>query len=55
MASYDWSEAVSGLKLPVLIVVGDADSVRTAHAVEFVELLAAPAMASPKRNLELPE
>jgi pimeloyl-ACP methyl ester carboxylesterase len=36
---YDWSEAVSALKLPVMIVVGDADSVRTAHAVEFFELL----------------
>jgi pimeloyl-ACP methyl ester carboxylesterase len=36
---YDWSEAVSALKAPVMIVVGDADSVRTAHAVEFFELL----------------
>ncbi len=36
---YDWSEAVSALKLPVLIVVGDADGVRTAHAVEFFGLL----------------
>jgi pimeloyl-ACP methyl ester carboxylesterase len=25
--------------MPVMIVVGDADSVRTAHAVEFFELL----------------
>ncbi|HUH96257.1 MAG TPA: alpha/beta hydrolase [Anaerolineales bacterium] len=37
--SYDWSAAVSSLKMPVMIVVGDADSVRTAHAVEFFELL----------------
>lgn len=36
---YDWSEAVSALTSPVMIVVGDADSVRTAHAVEFFELL----------------
>ncbi len=36
---YDWSKAVSALKIPVMIVVGDADSVRTAHAVEFFELL----------------
>jgi pimeloyl-ACP methyl ester carboxylesterase len=36
---YDWSKAVSALKLPVMLVVGDADSVRTAHAVEFFELL----------------
>jgi pimeloyl-ACP methyl ester carboxylesterase len=36
---YNWSEAVAALKLPVMIVVGDADSVRTAHAVELFELL----------------
>jgi len=30
---YDWSEEVAAM-----IVVGDADSVRTAHAVEFFEL-----------------
>ncbi len=36
---YDWSEAVSALKMPTMIVVGDADGVRTAHAVEFFELL----------------
>ncbi len=37
--SYDWSNAVSALRSPVMIVVGDADSVRTAHAVEFFELM----------------
>ncbi len=36
---YDWSEEVAKLKTPTLIVVGDADSVRTSHAVEFFELL----------------
>jgi pimeloyl-ACP methyl ester carboxylesterase len=36
---YDWSAAVSALKTPTMIMVGDADSVRTAHAVEFFELL----------------
>lgn len=36
---YDWSQAVSSLKTPTMIVIGDADSVRTAHAVEFFELL----------------
>ncbi len=36
---YDWSEAVSRLTMPVLIVIGDADSVRTAHAVDFLQLL----------------
>jgi pimeloyl-ACP methyl ester carboxylesterase len=36
---YDWSEDVGALEMPVMIVVGDADSVRTAHAVEFFGLL----------------
>jgi pimeloyl-ACP methyl ester carboxylesterase len=36
---YDWSREVAALRSPVMIVVGDADSVRTAHAVEFFELL----------------
>jgi pimeloyl-ACP methyl ester carboxylesterase len=36
---YDWTEGVSALRMPTMIVIGDADSVRTAHAVEFFELL----------------
>jgi pimeloyl-ACP methyl ester carboxylesterase len=36
---YDWSKEVAAIKVPTLIVVGDADSVRTAHAVAFFELL----------------
>jgi pimeloyl-ACP methyl ester carboxylesterase len=36
---YDLSEAVAEIEEPTMIVVGDADSVRTAHAVEFFELL----------------
>ena len=36
---YDWSAEVAAIKIPVMLVVGDADSVRTAHAVEFFELL----------------
>jgi pimeloyl-ACP methyl ester carboxylesterase len=36
---YDWSAEVANLKMPVMLVVGDADSVRTAHAVEFFEHL----------------
>ena len=36
---YDWSEEVAAIAEPTMIVVGDADSVRTAHAVEFFELL----------------
>jgi pimeloyl-ACP methyl ester carboxylesterase len=36
---YDLSEGVAAIEAPTMIVVGDADSVRTAHAVEFFELL----------------
>ncbi len=36
---YDWSEEVKRIKSPTMIVVGDADSVRTSQAVEFFELL----------------
>lgn len=36
---YDWSDQVKLLKMPVLIVGGDADAIRTKHAVEFFELL----------------
>jgi pimeloyl-ACP methyl ester carboxylesterase len=36
---YDWSAGVAAIKEPTMIVVGDADSVRTVHAVEFFELL----------------
>ena len=36
---YDWSAAVSALKTPTLIVVGDADAIRPAHVVEFFGLL----------------
>jgi pimeloyl-ACP methyl ester carboxylesterase len=37
--NYDWSTGAAALKGPTMIVVGDADGVRTAHAVEFFELL----------------
>jgi pimeloyl-ACP methyl ester carboxylesterase len=36
---YDWSKDISAIKAPVLLVFGDADAVRTAHAVQFFELL----------------
>jgi pimeloyl-ACP methyl ester carboxylesterase len=36
---YDWTKDVAAMKTPTLIVVGDADGVRTSHAVEFFELL----------------
>jgi pimeloyl-ACP methyl ester carboxylesterase len=36
---YDWSEDVAALEMPVMVVVGDVDSVSTTHAVEFFGLL----------------
>lgn len=36
---YDWSAEVAALKTPTLILVGDADGLRPAHAVEMFELL----------------
>jgi len=36
---YAWSSDVAAIKAPTLIVVGDADSVRTLHAVELFERL----------------
>jgi pimeloyl-ACP methyl ester carboxylesterase len=36
---YDWSKDVAAIKSPTLLVFGDADAVRTGHAVQFFELL----------------
>jgi pimeloyl-ACP methyl ester carboxylesterase len=36
---YDWSKDVPAINAPTLLVFGDADAVRTAHAVEFFEIL----------------
>lgn len=36
---YDWSKDVAAMNAPTLLVYGDADAVRTAHAVEFFGLL----------------
>ncbi len=36
---YNWSDDVKKIKIPTLIIVGDADAVRTSHAVEFFGLL----------------
>ena len=36
---YDWTEGVAALEMPVLIVVGDADSMSPAHSAEFFGLL----------------
>ncbi len=37
--NYDWSVDVASMQTPTLIAIGDADAVRTAHAVEIFELL----------------
>ena len=37
--NYDWSEDVAKMKTPTLIAIGDADAIRTAHAVEIFGLL----------------
>ena len=36
---YDWAEGVAPLRTPVLIMLGDADSIYLAHVVEFFGLL----------------
>ena len=36
---YDWAPGVAALTIPTLIMVGDADGLRLAHAVEYFSLL----------------
>jgi pimeloyl-ACP methyl ester carboxylesterase len=36
---YDWSKEVSGLSIPTMLVIGDADGMPPSHAVEFFALL----------------
>lgn len=36
---YDWSESVKQLKMPVMLVYGDADMIRPEHIVSFYKLL----------------
>jgi pimeloyl-ACP methyl ester carboxylesterase len=36
---YDWSAEIPGLAVPTMLVVGDADGLPPAHAVEFFNLL----------------
>jgi len=36
---YDWPAEVSGLTMPVMLVIGDADGIPPSHAVEFFGLL----------------
>ncbi len=38
-SDYDWTEGVAALKVPTLILVGDADGLRLSHVVEFFSLL----------------
>jgi len=40
-SDYDWTERVAALKTPILILVGDADGMCLAHAVEFFGLFVA--------------
>jgi hypothetical protein len=41
LREYDWTKEVAALKTPTLVVAADGDSVRTAHVLELVALLAA--------------
>lgn len=36
---YDWTESVSAMKMPTLIIAGDSDGFPPSHAVEFFTLL----------------
>ncbi len=36
---YDWSNQVAALKMPTLLIYGDADSMPPSHAAQFFELL----------------
>lgn len=36
---YDWSAEVAKLKMPVMLVFGDADMIRPEHEVKFYQLL----------------
>jgi pimeloyl-ACP methyl ester carboxylesterase len=36
---YDWSKDVAAMRMPTLLVFGDADAIRPAHMVEFYQLL----------------
>jgi pimeloyl-ACP methyl ester carboxylesterase len=37
--TYDWTEDIKSIKVPVLLVFADADSIRPEHMVEFWKLL----------------
>jgi pimeloyl-ACP methyl ester carboxylesterase len=38
-ADYDWSKEVAAIKIPTMLVFGDADAVRPLHMVEVFALL----------------
>src|SRR6266566_3150170 len=48
---YDWTQDVAAIQVPTLIVIGDADTVRPAHAVELFELLGGGKADSAMGNL----
>ncbi len=48
---YDWTQDMAAIQAPALIVVGDADSVFPAHAVEMFELLGGGKAESMMGNL----
>jgi len=48
---YDWTQDVAAIQAPTLIVIGDADTVRPAHAVELFELLGGGKAESAMGNL----
>ena len=37
--NYDWSNDVASIKIPTMLVFGDADAIPPTHAVQFFELL----------------
>lgn len=39
MRDYDWSQEIAAMKIPTLLVFGDADALPAAHAAQFFELL----------------
>jgi hypothetical protein len=48
---YDWAQDVAAIQVPTLIVVGDADTVLPAHAVELLGLLGGGKADSAMGNL----
>ena len=51
VSHFDWTQDVAAIQVPTLIVIGDADTVRPAHAVELFELLGGGKADSAMGNL----